>query len=113
VGSRSTVVGAEYTNRQTLAYGYYSYASFDQKVTTDVDGKPIGFGIAGSTAANHTLHETTLGVTQTLFRDPKVGALQLLAQYSNVARMPFSVPAGTPSKATTNMVYVDVRYILP
>jgi hypothetical protein len=113
VGSRSTLAGAEYTCRKTLVNGYFSYASFDQKVTTDVDGKPIGFGVQGSTAANHSLHQTTFGVTQTLFRDPKIGALLLLGQYSNVARTPFSVPSGTPSHATTNMVYVDVRYILP
>jgi len=113
VGSRSTLAGGEYTYQRTVAYGYFSYASFDQNVTTDADGKPIGYGIAGSTAANHTLHETTLGVTQTLFRDPKIGALQVLAQYSNVARTPFSVPSGAPSHATTNMIFIDVRYILP
>jgi len=113
VGSRSTLAGAEYTYQRTVAYGYFSYASFDQTVTTDADGKPIGYGIAGSTAANHTLHETTLGVTQTLFRDARVGALQVLGQYSNVARTPFSVPNGSPSHATTNMIFIDVRYILP
>jgi hypothetical protein len=113
VGSRSTLAGAEYTYQRTVAYGYFSYASFDQTVTTDADGTPIGYGIAGSTAANHTLHETTLGVTQTLFRDAKVGTLQVLGQYSNVARTPFSVPNGAPSHATTNMIFIDVRYILP
>jgi len=113
VGSRSTIAGAEYTYQRTVAYGYFSYASFDQTVTTDADGKPIGYGIAGSTAANHTLHETTLGVTQTLFRDARVGALQVLGQYSNFARTPFSVPNGSPSHATTNMIFIDVRYILP
>jgi hypothetical protein len=40
-------------------------------------------------------------------------ALQVLAQYSNVARTPFSVPSGAPWHATTNMIFVDVRYILP
>jgi hypothetical protein len=113
VGSRSTLAGVEYTRRATLAYGYYGYVSFDQQVATDVDGTPIGFGVPGSTSANHTLHEFTLGVTQTIFRDPRTGALQVLAQYSNVARTPFSVPAGTPSHATLNMVLIDVRYILP
>lgn len=113
VGSRSGLAGAEYTYRRTVAYGYFGYASFDQTVTTDTDGTPIGYGVQGSTSANHSLHETSLGATQTLFRDPKVGAMQLLGQYSNVSRTPFSVPSGTPSHATTNMVFVAVRYILP
>ena len=113
VGSSSTLAGAEYTYRRTVAYGYFSYVSFDHTVTTDADGTPIGYGIQGSTAANHTIHETTVGGTQTLFRDPKVGVMQLLGQYSNLARTPFSVPSGTPSHATTNMIFVAVRYILP
>ena len=113
VGSRSSLGGVEFTRGATLAYGYFGYVSFDQQVTTDVDDTPIGFGVPGSTSANHTLHETTLGVTQTIFRDPRTGALQVLAQYSNVARTPFSVPAGTPSHASLNMVLIDVRYILP
>jgi len=87
--------------------------SFDETVTTDTDGTPIGYGIQGSTSANHTLYETTLGATQTLFRDSRVGTLQLLAQYSNVSWTPFSVPSGTPSHTTTNMIFIDVRYILP
>jgi len=93
--------------------GYFSRAKFNQNVTTDIDGKPIGFGIPGSTAANHTLHETTVGLTHTFFRDPKIGGLQSMFQYSNVARTPFSVPPNPPSHATVNMVYVNVRYLLP
>ena len=98
---------------KTLAYGYYSWARVDQNVTVDAAGKPIGYGIAGSTAANHTLNEATLGITQTFFRDAKIGGMQLMIQYSKVKRTPFSVPAGTPDDATVNMVYVNVRYILP
>ncbi len=52
-------------------------------------------------------------MTQTLFRDAKIGGMQLMVQYANVKRTPFSVPANTPSNATVNMVYVNVRYLLP
>jgi hypothetical protein len=113
VRSKSAIGGAELTISKTLVYGYYSWAKFDQNVTTDVNGKPIGYGIPGSTAANDTLNETTVGLTQTFFRDPKIGGMQFMAQYSYVKRTPFSVPAGTPTNAKTNMVYVNVRYILP
>jgi hypothetical protein len=52
-------------------------------------------------------------VAHTFFRDPAIGGLQLMGQFSHVSRTPFSVPAGTPSSATVNMVYVNVRYTLP
>jgi len=113
VKTKSVIAGAEYTHSKSLVYGYYSWANFDQNVATDTGGKPIGFGIPGSTAANDKLYETTVGLTQTLFRDPKIGGMQFMFQYSYVQRTPFSVPADTPSHAKTNMVYLNVRYILP
>jgi hypothetical protein len=39
--------------------------------------------------------------------------MQLMLQYSTVKRTPFSVATGTPADAKTNMLYVNVRYILP
>ena len=113
VKSRSFIVGPEITAGKTLVYGYYSHARIDQNLATDTNGRAIGYGVEGSTAANKTLREATIGFAQTFFRDPKIGALQLLAQYSNVQRTPFSVPAGTPGDANMNMVYVTVRYVLP
>jgi hypothetical protein len=114
VQSWSGIYGAEITAKNTLLYGYYSVDRINQNVTLDADGKtPIGYGIAGSQAANHKIDEVTLGLTQTFFRDPKIGGMQLMIQYSNVKRTPFSVPAGTPSDAKLNMLYVNVRYILP
>jgi hypothetical protein len=114
VKSRSFIVGPEIqAGSKTLLYGYYSMAQADENVSLDATGKPIGFGIPASTAANHKVNETTVGITQTFFRDPKIGGMQLMVQYSNVQRTPFSVPAGTSSSATLNMVYVNVRYVLP
>jgi hypothetical protein len=114
VKSRSFIVGPEIqAGSKTLLYGYYSMSQADDNVTLDTTAKPIGFGIAGSTAANHKLKEATVGITQTFFRDPKIGGMQLMVQYSNVQRTPFSVPFGTSSSAKLNMVYVNVRYILP
>jgi len=84
----------------------------DRKVAMD-GGTSIGYGIAGDTAANHTIDETTAGVNHSIFRDPTHGALQLIVQYSYVTRTPWSVPDGTPSSAHTHMVYVSARYVLP
>jgi hypothetical protein len=110
----SGIYGPEITAKNTLLYGYYSLARIDSNTTLDADGKtPIGYGIPGSQAANHKISEATVGITQTFFRDPKIGGMQLMIQYSYLKRTPFSVPAGTPADATMNMVYVNVRYILP
>jgi hypothetical protein len=110
----SGIYGAEMTVQKTSIYGYYSIANIDQMVAIDANGTtPIGYGIAGSQTANHNVQEATLGVTQTFFRDPKIGAMQLMVQFSNLQRTPFSVLAGTPSSAKLNMLYVNVRYTLP
>ncbi|HEX3703780.1 MAG TPA: hypothetical protein VHU82_10630 [Vicinamibacterales bacterium] len=114
VNSWSGIYGAEVTAAKTLLYGYYSIAQVDRTVTVDANGTtPIGYGLAGSQTANHKIQEATVGITQTFFRDPKIGAMQLMVQFSNVQRTPFSVPAGTPSSAKLNMLYVNVRYVLP
>jgi hypothetical protein len=114
VNTWSSLIGAEIQARtSTLLYGYYSAAHGARAVSTDVNGDPIGFGVPGSTAANERVAEATAGVTQTLFRDPKIGGIQLMAQYSHVQRTPFSAAAGTPSDASVNMLYFNVRYFLP
>jgi len=114
VRSFSGIYGAEVTVKSSLVYGYYSLTNVDQNTTLDADGKtPIGYGIPGATAANHQVHETTVGLTQTFFRDPKYGGLQLMLQYSYLKRTPFSVPTGTPADATMSIFYLNVRYLLP
>lgn len=114
VKSRSFIVGPELqAGPKTLLYGYYSEAHADQAVAVDANGKPIGFGVAGNGAANQKIKEPTVGFVQTFFRDPKIGGMQVIFQYSYVERAPFSVPIGTPATAKMNMVYVDVRYLLP
>jgi hypothetical protein len=110
----SGIYGPEITVGKTLVYGYYSVDRVTENTTLDADGKTqIGYGVTGSTAANKDINETTIGLTQTFFRDAKIGGMQLMLQYSYLKRTPFSVPAGTPSNATMSMFYLNVRYILP
>lgn len=114
VATHSYLIGSEIqAHAKTGAYAYYSEARADREVTIDADGSAIGFGVPGSTAANERITEATAGVTHTFFRDPKIGGIQFMAQYSRVRRTPFSVPAGTPSAAAVNMLYFNVRYFLP
>ena len=108
------IYGPEVTVKNTLVYGYYSLARTDRLTAFDANGTtPIGFGVPNSQSANHKVEETTVGLTQTLFKDAKIGGLQLMLQFSNVKRTPFSVPVNTPSTAKTNMFYLNFRYVLP
>jgi hypothetical protein len=114
VKARSFIVGPEFqVGAKTQIYAYRSMALFDQALALDTNGKAIGYGVPGSTAANHSEQESTIGITRTFFRDPRIGGVQLMMQYSMVERTPFSVPAGTPASAKVNMFYINVRYVLP
>jgi len=114
VKSWSGIYGAEVTAKKSLLYGYYSVAHADPLTAFDANGTtPIGFGVTGSQSANHIVEEFTAGLTQTFVKDARIGGMQLMLQYSKVRRTPFAVPVNTPATAATNMVYVNVRYILP
>ncbi len=113
VDTSSLLTGVEVpvTPRMQL-WGYYSDVRTDREVSADVDGTPIGFGVPGSRAANQHISEATVGATHTFFRDPHAGAMQLMVQYSHLRRAPFAPPEG-PADASANLLYVNVRYVLP
>ena len=113
IGSTSAMGGVEVQVKPTtMVFGYYGTVRIDQAVGSDA-GKPIGYGIPGATNANKSIEETTVGFNHSIFRQPRYGALQLIAQYSHVKRTPWSVPDGSPSSASVHMVYVTARYVLP
>jgi hypothetical protein len=113
VGSTSGLVGVEaQVKPPTMLFGYFGTVRIDQEVGTDA-GKPYGYGIAGATAANKSIGETTVGFNHAFFREPRYGSLQLIVQYSYVTRTPWSVPEGTPSSAHVHMLYVTARYVIP
>ena len=114
----STVQGFEATVKpSTLIYGYYGGVVSRKNFvvdTTDPLLANIGYGFPGSpTSHNRAIQEATFGMTQTFWKDPKYGALQFMGQYSYVTRSPWSVTPGMPTKATTNMVFLNLRYVLP
>ena len=73
----------------------------------------IGYSYVGSPNSQRALWEPTSGVVQTLWKNPRYGALQLVTQYSYVTRVPWFVAPATPKNAHLSMGYVDVRYVLP
>jgi hypothetical protein len=116
VHSASTVSGFEYqANPNLLVYAYYGGVYFGRNVAIDpANGKPVGYGYSGSPSSqNRAIQEATFGFTKTFWKDPKYGALQFMTQYSYLTRSPWHVAAGQPSSANSNMVFLNLRYLLP
>jgi hypothetical protein len=117
VHSGSTVSGLEWAMNNTALYSYYGGVYIGRNVAQDlVSGKatPVGYGFSGSpNSQNRSIQELTFGLTQTFWKDPKFGALQLMGQYSYVFRNPWYVAPNSPKNAFTNMVFLNLRYTLP
>ncbi len=118
--SGSGIAGFEYQLSQpTMLYGYYGggyftrYKAFDPAVPFP-PGKLIGYGYSGSpNTQNRAIQEGTFGVIQTFWKNPRLGALQLITQYSYLTRAPWFEAVGGPKNAHVSMGYVNVRYVLP
>lgn len=116
IHSGSTVTGFEaQVTKNTLLYGYYGGVYVQRNTAIDpANGKLVGYGYPGSPSGqNRVIHEGTFGFTRTFWRDPKYGALQLMGQYSYLLRRPWSVEIGQPSGAHSNMIFLNLRYLLP
>ena len=110
----SAVIGTEIqAARKTSLYGYYSAVHANRAVATDADGSAIGFGVPGSTAANERIAEATAGVIHTFFRDPKIGGIQFMGQYSLCTAHAFLGSRRHAGRRPVNMFYLNVRYFLP
>jgi hypothetical protein len=100
--------------KNILLYSYYGGDYFGRGVTVDTNGAQIGYGFTGSPNTNNrTIQEFTMGIQNTLWKDPRWGALQLYFQYSHLFRDPWFVALGAPSQAQTNMYLVNMRYGFP
>jgi hypothetical protein len=115
----STVDGFEYTKGNSLFYAYYGATYIQQDVVIDTTAKPAalaGYGWVGKaapSAQNRTIQEGTLGFNQTIWKDARYGALNLMGQYSYLTRNPWSIAVGAPRDALVNMVFLNLRYTLP
>jgi hypothetical protein len=110
----STMDGFEVQAKSSLFYAYYGGTFIRRNTAFDTTGKPIGYGYNGApNSQNRSIHEPTFGITQTLWRDPRYGALQLMLQYSYVLRYPWFVASNAPRDAHASMVFLNLRYLLP
>ena len=106
--------GIELTVKNWLLYAYYGAIYAGRNVAIDTNGKPVGYGFTGAPSnQNRAIQEFTLGFNQTLWRNPRYGALNLMGQYEYLMRAPWYVASGAPKSAHDNTIYVNLRYTLP
>jgi hypothetical protein len=115
VKSGSGLLGAEFdATPMTKLFAYYGVAAYSSQYTQLANGSYVGYGFPGeANSANRRIEEYTLGVGQTLWKSAAYGDLKILGQVSYLERKPFYIPAGSPSNAHMNMLYMDLRYDLP
>ncbi len=114
VKAAGTIDGFEATVKNTLLYGYYGGIFIDKNVAIDTTGKPIGYGYVGSAnSQNRAINEVTFGFNQTIWRNPRYGAVNVMGQYEWLERAPWYVAAGAPKNTHDNTIYFNIRYTLP
>jgi hypothetical protein len=114
VKAGSTLDGFEATLGRTLLYAYYGGIYIEPNVAIDTTGKPVGYGYSGSpNTQNKVINELTFGFNQTIWRDPRYGAINVMGQYEWLERAPWFVAAGAPKNTHDNTIYFDIRYTLP
>jgi hypothetical protein len=114
VHAGGTVDGFEFTVKNTLLFAYYGGIRIGRDVAIDTTGKPIGYGYVGSSnGQNRNIQEGTFGFNETMWKNPRYGAINLIGQYEYATRDPWAVASGAPKATHDNTIYIDVRYSLP
>lgn len=110
------IAGAELAlTKATTFYTYWGQDYFGRALTYDPFNHVfVGYGCAtvknGCSANNRSIQEATFGIQQTLWKDPRYGALAVFGQYSYLDRYLW---VGNPHGTHTNMLFLDLRYTLP
>jgi hypothetical protein len=95
-----------------LLFAYVGGIYVGRDVVIDTNGKPVGYGYTGSSnSQNRAIEELTFGFNQTIWADPRYGAINVIGQYEYLSREPWYVT--NPSSAHDNTVFLDLRYTLP
>jgi hypothetical protein len=120
VHAGSTIIGSEIQAGKKTLFGFYYGGMYFQRnafpdTTSPLVVKPIiGFGGVNSpNSANRAIQEGSFDWTQTFWRNPQYGAVQLVTQTSYVTRAPWFVATGAPKNAHLVMGFVSLKYILP
>jgi hypothetical protein len=111
----STVDGFEWTIGKSLFYAYYGGIYVGRNTALDANGTSlIGYGYRGSAnSQNRAMQEGTIGLTQTLYRDPKYGQVSFYLDWAYFWRQPWYVAPASPDQANQHAVWFDLRYTFP
>lgn len=112
----STVDGFEATvAKKTLLYAYFGGLWIGKNAALDANGTTkIGYGFLGSSNSNnHIEREYTFGINQTIWKDAKYGAINVMGQYEYLTRNPWYIALGALDHASDSTIYFNVRYTLP
>jgi hypothetical protein len=117
VHADSYITGFENTVKNTLLYAYFSGDYIGRNTALDANGTTlIGYGFKGSSNSNNrSINEGTIGFNQTLWRNPRYGAINMMGQYEYLERSPWYYAAGVAGgrKTHDNTIYFNLRYTLP
>jgi hypothetical protein len=116
IHASSMVQGFE-TNvtKKTMLWAYFGYLWIGRNMALDANGtSKIGYGYLGApNSQNHMEREYTFGMTQTLWKDAKYGAISMIGQYEYLTRNPWYIALGALDHASDSTIYFDLRYTLP
>jgi hypothetical protein len=109
-----TVDGFEARAGKFLIFAYYGGIYIGRDVVIDTSGKPVGYGYAGSAnSQNRAIQEGTMGFNETIWANPRYGAINMIGQYEYLTRVPWYVAPNSPKNTHDNTIYFDLRYTLP
>jgi len=98
-----------------VLYAYYGGVDIGRNFSLDPANKNayVGYGFPGSsTGQDRIIQEASFGINPTFWKSPNYGALGMFIQYSYLTRSPWA-PTATARNASSNMIWVDLRYTLP
>jgi hypothetical protein len=114
VHSGSTLNGIEYAVKNSVFFAYYGGIYIGRNTARDLNGSFVGYGYPGSpNSQNRSTQEGTFGLVQTIWRNPRYGAVQTFWQYAYFLRNPWVVAPNSPRNAHQSAAWFDLRYVLP
>jgi hypothetical protein len=114
VHAGGTVDGFEARAGKFLLFAYYGGIYIGRDTVIDANGKPVGYGYVGSAnSQNRAIQEGTFGFNETVWANPRYGAINLIGQYEYLTRAPWYLAPNSPKATHDNSVFFDIRYTLP
>ena len=119
IHAAGTVDGFEtrVNENKLLLYAYYGGIYVGRNTGLDANGTSlIGYGYTGSAnSQNRSIQELTIGFNQTMWANPRYGAINVMGQYEYLLREPWYALATSAggTKTHDSTIYFNVRYTLP